>query len=84
MHSQSSLSYRAPYLFAILLRKCGVGPELITILAEPTRQAICGLSIAARQRQPEYVVSFLVTLREIMLGAAEAAGLIFDATHVDM
>lgn len=60
---------RAPHLFAALLRQGGVAPGLVTLLAEPARQALMGISIMARRRRPEHVLSFVLCLREIAHGA---------------
>ena len=48
-----ALCCRAPALFAALLRRAGVAPALLPLLAEPARAAIQGLSILARRRHPE-------------------------------
>jgi len=63
----------APHLFAALLRQGGVAPALVPLLAEPARQALLGISIIARKRKPEHVLSFVLCLREIARGAGLVA-----------
>ena len=70
---QPELFPRAPLLFAGLLRQGGVAPGLIPLLAEPARQALMGISIVARRRRPEHVLSFVLCLREISRGAGLVA-----------
>ena len=70
----------APQLFAALLRQGGVAPGLVPLLAEPARQALLGISIIARKKKPEHVLSFVLCLREI----ARGAGLVAKETCVDL
>ena len=67
---------RAPALFAALLRRAGVAPALLPLLAEPARAAIQGLSILARRRHPEQTAAFLASLKEICAGARADAELV--------
>ncbi|KAK9808680.1 hypothetical protein WJX72_001826 [[Myrmecia] bisecta] len=64
---------RAPHLFAALLRKAGVAPSLLPLLAEPARAAFQGLSILARRKRPRHTAAFLQALVEIVSGAAADA-----------
>ena len=66
--------YRAPFLFAVLLRKSGVAPGLLPLLAEPARAAVHGLAITARRRRPTHIAAFLAALKEIVSGAKLEAG----------
>ena len=70
------LCCRAPALFAVLLRRAGVAPALLPLLAEPTRAAIQGLGILARRRHPEQTAAFLASLKEICAGARTDAELV--------
>ncbi|KAG7670538.1 hypothetical protein Ndes2526B_g00298 [Nannochloris sp. 'desiccata'] len=70
----------APQLFAALLRQGGVAPGLVPLLAEPARQALLGISIIARKKKPEHVLSFVLCLREI----ARGAGLVAKETCVEL
>ena len=70
------LCCRAPALFAALLRRAGVAPALLPLLAEPARAAIQGLGILARRRHPEQTAAFLASLKEICAGTRTDAELV--------
>ena len=70
------LCCRAPALFAALLRRAGVAPALLPLLAEPAGAAIQGLGILARRRHPEQTAAFLASLQEICAGARTDAQLV--------
>ncbi len=70
----------APQLFAALLGQGGVAPGLVPLLAEPARQALLGISIVARKKKPEHVLSFVLCLREI----ARGAGLVGQETCAEL
>ena len=72
----SLLCCRAPALFAALLRRAGVAPALLPLLAEPARAAIQGLGILARRRHPEQTAAFLASLKENCAGARTDAQLV--------
>ena len=67
---------RAPALFAALLRRAGVAPALLPLLAEPARAAVQGLGILARRRHPGHTAAFLTSLREICAGTSCDAQLV--------
>ena len=67
---------RAPALFAALLRRAGVAPALLPLLAEPAWAAVQGLGILARRRHPGHTAAFLVSLREICAGTSCDAQLV--------
>ncbi|KAG2444915.1 hypothetical protein HXX76_001651 [Chlamydomonas incerta] len=64
---------RAPYLLAALLRRAGVAPQLLPIMAEPLQRALQGVSILARHWSPQHTAPYLAALRELAAGAAEEA-----------
>lgn len=73
---------RAPYLFAGLLRRAGVAPALLPLLAEPARAAVQGLAITARRKRPAHIAAFLAALREICCGARSDAATVSRAATV--
>ena len=72
---------RAPFLFAALLRRAGVAPALLPLLAEPARAAVRGLAITARWKRPAHTAAFLASLREICAGAAGDAATVAAAAQ---
>ena len=66
---------RTPFLFAVLLRKTGVAPQLLSLLVEPARSSVQNLSIMARHKRPEHINAFLAALKEIASAAQMDAGL---------
>lgn len=56
---------RAPFLFAVLLRKAGVAPKLLGLIAEPARASVQSLGIIARRQRPDHINAFLAALKEI-------------------
>ncbi|KAK9820989.1 hypothetical protein WJX81_002818 [Elliptochloris bilobata] len=73
---------RAPFLFAALLRRAGVAPALLPLLAEPARAAVRGLAITARRKRPAHTAAFLASLREICAGAGADAAAVAAGTKV--
>ena len=67
-------------LFAALLRRAGVAPTLLPLLAEPARAAVQGLGILARRRHPGHTAAFLASLREICAGTSCDARLVHTLT----
>ena len=65
---------RAPFLFAVLLRKAGVAPQLLSLLSEPARASVRNLGILARRQRPAHTNAFLAALKEIADGAEQEAG----------
>ncbi len=77
--SMGLLACRAPHLFAGLLRRAGVAPALLPLLAEPARAAVQGLAVTARRKRPAHIAAFLAALREICSGAASDAAAVSGA-----
>ena len=71
---------RAPFLFAALLRRAGVAPALLPLLAEPARAAVHGLAITARRKRPAHTAAFLAALREVCASAGGEAAAVAAAT----
>ena len=67
---------RAPALFAALLRRAGVAPALLPLLAEPAQAAVQSLGILARRRHPGHTAAFLASLKEICAGTSHDAQLV--------
>ena len=70
------MACRAPALFAAMLRRAGVAPALLPLLAEPARATIQGLGILGRRGHPEHTAAFLASLKEICAGASSDARLV--------
>ncbi|GLC59559.1 hypothetical protein PLESTB_001500300 [Pleodorina starrii] len=64
---------RAPQLLAALLRRAGVAPQVLPLMAEPLQRTLQGLSPLARHWAPHYSHSYLAVLRELAAGAAAEA-----------
>ena len=67
----------------MLLRKAGVAPALLPLLAEPARASVRGLAITARRRRPAYICAYLAALKEIAAGCTlDAAAVLADTQQV--
>eukprot|EP00887_Chlorella_sp_A99_P000587 scaffold17.g587.t1 len=53
--------------------EAGVAPQLLPLLAEPARSALQGVSILARQQQPQHTLAFLQALGQVAAGAGSVA-----------